>query len=178
MIHIIYDVKTFVFKNYAFQCLMRTGESNHTINPKCEGKKHLCTNMHTADKTWGLYGRAVWISSLYKGTLFNLLHTLNHGSSKETCPYSCGHNSLKCSSTAVSTAEQHRARGWRPLIMNESIPHQGYDYPKSPQNQTQAFRRAQRAFLHNKRRHTVLSTLWNADIVFHKIFVMLSTGDP
>lgn len=79
--------------------------------------------MHAVDKTGGLHEKAHWLSSLYKGTLFNLLHTLNHGSSKETCPYSCGHDSLKCSSTAVSTASQHRGRGWRLLVMNESIPH-------------------------------------------------------
>lgn len=41
-----------------------------------------------------------------KAPLYNLLHTLNPASSKQTCPYSCGHESLKCSSTAVSTASQ------------------------------------------------------------------------
>jgi len=44
-----------------------------------------------------------------------LLHTLNHCSSKQACSSSCGHDCLplKCGSSAVFTALQHRGGGWK-----------------------------------------------------------------
>lgn len=117
-------------------------------------QQHSCTNMHT--RSVRLDNSVGELTGLYKDTLFNLLPTL-----KATAPQSRHVLTavdmtvsllLKSGSTALSAAVQQggkRSKIWRRLIVSESISHQGYDNPKSPQNPTQPFKWAQRPFLHH-----------------------------
>lgn len=124
--------------------------------------------MHTNDKIGKLCGGADQFILLDKDTLFNLhikatapqsRHVLTAVDMTLSLP-------LKWWGTVVSTAVLAEKKRMKTGRMNESISHQGCDNLKNPQNQTQLFKWAQRAFFSTIKGVTLVLRCFEMLIVF------------